>query len=146
MERLPTKCALARRNVPVPNLMCVLCGDYEESCDHLFVSCHFAQSAWQNLADWCRIPPIIAFGMKDLLTIHGSNPGSRRKKVIHVVILVAFWSIWKIRNDVVYRHAVPNFTRTLDEIKPMAYLWIKNQSKVAALTWEDWSRFNLGVM
>ncbi|XP_022039937.1 uncharacterized protein LOC110942467 [Helianthus annuus] len=146
MERLPTKCALARRNVQVPNLMCALCGDYEESCDHLFVSCHFAQTVWQNLAGWCRIPPIIAFGMKDLLTLHGSDPGSRRKKVIHAVILVAFWSIWKIRNDVVFRQAVPNFTRTLDEIKSMAYLWIKNRSKVAALTWEDWNRFNLGVM
>ncbi|XP_021995933.1 uncharacterized protein LOC110893121 [Helianthus annuus] len=146
MERLPTKCALARRNVAVPDRWCVLCGEYEETCDHLFVSCHYSQSIWQNLASWCRLQPIIAFGMNDLLTLHASSLGPRKRKTIQAIVLVAFWSIWKVRNEVVFRQAVPNFTRTLDEIKSMAYLWIKNRSKAVSLTWEDWSRFNLTSM
>ncbi|KAF5760003.1 putative reverse transcriptase zinc-binding domain-containing protein [Helianthus annuus] len=146
MEKLPTKCALASRNVPVLNQMCVLCGDYAETCDHIFVSCCFAQLIWQILAGWCRIPPIFAFGIKDLLTLHASSSGSRSKrKVIHAVILVAFWSIWKSRNDAIFRQVVPNVTRSIDEIKSLAYLWVKNRSKVVALTWEDWNRFNLDL-
>ncbi|XP_022027114.1 uncharacterized protein LOC110928407 [Helianthus annuus] len=146
MERLPTMAALARRNVPVPNQMCVLCGDYAETCDHIFVSCHFAQSIWQNLAIWCRMPPIIAFGIKDLLTLHGPRSSSRESKAIHAVILVTFWSIWKVRNEVVFNQAVPNVVKSLDEIKSMAYLWVKSRSKMASLSWENWSRFNLGAM
>ncbi|KAJ0471319.1 putative RNA-directed DNA polymerase [Helianthus annuus] len=143
MERLPTRCALARRSVPVQNRMCVLCGDYEETCDHLFVSCHFSQMVWQNIAIWCRLQPVIAFGINDLLSLHTSISGPKRRKVIHAVVLVAFWCLWKTRNDVVFRNGIPNFTRTLDEIKSMAFLWIKNRSKVSSLSWEDWSRFNL---
>ncbi|KAJ0510483.1 putative reverse transcriptase zinc-binding domain-containing protein [Helianthus annuus] len=146
MERLPTKSALARRNVPVSNRVCALCGEYDETSDHVFVSCHYSQMVWQNLAPWCRIQPVIAFGIKDLLSLHASSSGPKRRKAIHAIILVAFWSIWKMRNDVVFRQAVPNSTRTLDEIKSMAFLWVKNRSKAASLTWEDWSRFNLVAM
>ncbi|XP_022024071.1 uncharacterized protein LOC110924362 [Helianthus annuus] len=147
MERLPTKCALARRNVPVQNQLCVLCGDYEETSEHVFVSCQFAQTIWQNLAGWCMIPPVIAFGIGDLLTLHESSSGSRKiRKVIHALVLVTFWSIWKARNEVVFRQVKANTTRSLDEIKSVTYLWVKSRAKVAALSWEDWSRFSLGVL
>ncbi|XP_022024524.1 uncharacterized protein LOC110924846 [Helianthus annuus] len=146
MERLPTKSALARRNVPVPNQSRVFCGEYVESCDHIFVSCHFAQMVWQNVARWLRIQSIIAFGIQDLLTLHGLSSGSRRKKVIHAIVLVVLWCIWKTRNDIVFRNVVPNYARTLDEIKSMAFLWIKNRSKANSLSWEEWSHFNLGGM
>ncbi|XP_021980702.1 uncharacterized protein LOC110876851 [Helianthus annuus] len=147
MERLPTKWALARRNIPVQNQFCVFCGDYEETCDHVFVSCHFAQTIWQNLAAWCMIPPIIAFGINDLLTLHVSSSASRKKrKVIHALVLVTFWSIWKSRNEVVFRQLIPNTTRNLDEIKSMTFLWVKSRSKVASLSWEEWSHFNLSTL
>ncbi|KAJ0535080.1 putative RNA-directed DNA polymerase [Helianthus annuus] len=147
MERLPTRCALAVRNVPVSSQMCVICGDYAESSDHIFVSCSFAQMIWQILANWCGIPPIYAFGIKDLLSLHSSSSGSRRKrKVIHAVILVAFWSIWKSRNDAVFRQEVPNVSKSMEEIKSLAFLWVKNRSKVGALSWEDWCRFKLDAM
>ncbi|XP_035842805.1 uncharacterized protein LOC118489214 [Helianthus annuus] len=147
MERLPTRRALANRNIPVPNQMYVLCSDYVESCEHVFVSCHYAQMLWQNLAMWCGLPPIIAFGINDLLTLQDSASGSRRKrKVVHAIILVTFWSIWKMRNETVFKQGVPNVTRTLDEIKSMAYLWVKSRSKVVDLTWKNWSRFNLDAL
>ncbi|XP_022040199.1 uncharacterized protein LOC110942742 [Helianthus annuus] len=145
MERMPTKHALAIRNVPVLDHLCVLCGDYVETCDHIFVSCHFAQIVWLNIAAWCKLPPIIAFGINDLLTLHGVSSGSRKKrKALHAVVLVTFWCIWKMRNDVVFRQSSPNAMKMLDKIKSMAYLWVNHRSKEAALTWEDWSRFNFG--
>ncbi|KAF5754385.1 putative RNA-directed DNA polymerase [Helianthus annuus] len=50
MERLPTRIALAARNVDISDIRCVLCGDYDESSEHLFVSCQFAQSVWLVMA------------------------------------------------------------------------------------------------
>ncbi|MFS7949501.1 putative reverse transcriptase zinc-binding domain-containing protein [Helianthus anomalus] len=145
MERLPTKQALSARNVQIHDQLCVFCGEYVETSEHIFISCHFAQATWLNLATWWGIPPIIAFGLKDLLTIHGSSSGSEKKwKAIHAVVLVAIWNIWKSRNDALFRQLTPNWVKMLDEIKAMAYLWIKSRSKVTSLTWEDWSRFKFG--
>ncbi|XP_035844162.1 uncharacterized protein LOC118490565 [Helianthus annuus] len=38
-ERLPTRVALQRRGVTVQNLDCILCSDFCETSDYLFVSC-----------------------------------------------------------------------------------------------------------
>ncbi|XP_021995756.1 uncharacterized protein LOC110892933 [Helianthus annuus] len=145
MERLPTKHALSVQNVPVLDQMCVLCGDCIETSEHIFVSCQFAQMIWQNLAGWCMIPPIFAFGINGLLTLHETSSGSRKmRKALHAVALVTFWSLWKSRNEAVFGQIVPNSTKLLEEIKAMAYLWVKNRSRMATLSCEDWSRFNLG--
>ncbi|XP_022020165.1 uncharacterized protein LOC110920250 [Helianthus annuus] len=143
MERLPTKCALVARNVPVQDQECVFCGEVAETCEHLFVACHFAQSIWLSIAEWCNVQPIIAFGINDLLSIHEVSSGSSKKrKAVHAVVLVAIWCIWKLRNETIFRQGVLNYAKTLDEIKSMAYLWIKNRSKMGTLTWEDWGRFS----
>ncbi|XP_021996413.1 uncharacterized protein LOC110893637 [Helianthus annuus] len=145
MERLPTKCALIRRNITIHDNLCVLCGDFAETSEHIFVTCQFAQMVWQNIADWCNIPPIIAFGVNDLLDLHGAASRSRKKrKALHAVILVSIWSLWKLRNEAVFRQVNPSTTKVLDEIKAVAYLWVKNRSKMVALTWENWCRFEIG--
>ncbi|XP_022018936.1 uncharacterized protein LOC110918968 [Helianthus annuus] len=144
MERLPTKCALSNRNINVQNRFCSLCGDFDETSEHLLVACHFAQVIWKNIAYWCKIPLIIAFDIKDLLVLHGFSPGSRkRKKTLYAIILVAIWSIWKMRNEVTFGQAIPNTTKVLDEVKSMAFLWVKNRSKEVTLSWENWSRFSI---
>ncbi|KAJ0921865.1 putative reverse transcriptase zinc-binding domain-containing protein [Helianthus annuus] len=144
MERLPTKCALASRNISVQNNLCVLCGDYAETSEHLFVACQFAQMIWQNIADWCNIPPIYAFDLNDVLFLHETcSSNSTKKKVIHAVILTTIWSLWKLRNDSVFNNSVPHTTKILDEIKAMAFLWVRNRAKMVSMTWGDWSRFNI---
>ncbi|XP_022007604.1 uncharacterized protein LOC110906841 [Helianthus annuus] len=144
MERLLTRCALAVRNVPVQDRTCVLCGNYDETSEHIFVACQFAQLIWQNVASWCRIPPIIAFEVKDIITLHEVCSGSAKmKKALHAVTLVTIWSIWKTRNDAVFHQKAPNWVKNLDEIKALAYLWVKNRSKLASLTWEEWSNFKI---
>ncbi|XP_021975560.1 uncharacterized protein LOC110870691 [Helianthus annuus] len=145
MERMPTKVALSNRNIPVNNRLCVMCGNYEETCEHLFNSCHYAQSIWLYIASWCNIPPIVAFDIKDLLTVHMVSAGPRKKiKALYAIILVTFWSIWKSRNELVFKQKEPSLAKSLDEVKAMAFLWVKNRSKMASLTWEDWCRFKVG--
>ncbi|XP_022020167.1 uncharacterized protein LOC110920252 [Helianthus annuus] len=135
MERLPTRCALAARNISVQNRTCVMCGNDDETSEHIFVSCQFAQLIWQNVATWCTIPPIIAFEIKDLLTLHEICSGSAKKiKALYAVILVTLWNIWKSRNEAVFQQKIPNTTKILDEIKALAYLWVKNRSKLVSLT------------
>ncbi|MFS7916181.1 hypothetical protein Hanom_Chr02g00174121 [Helianthus anomalus] len=35
------------------------------------------------------------------------------------------------------------FGRVMEEIKALAYLWIKNRSKASDLTWDRWLKFDL---
>ncbi|XP_022007790.1 uncharacterized protein LOC110907064 [Helianthus annuus] len=145
MDRLPSKCALLRRNIPVQNDQCVFCGECSETSEHIFLTCQFAQIVWQIIADWCNIPPIFAFDISDLLSPTGVPASSRKKwKAVHAIVLVTFWCLWKMRNESVHRQGVPNVTRIVDEVKAMAFLWVKNRSKLAALTWEKWCRFDVG--
>ncbi|XP_021984710.1 uncharacterized protein LOC110880495 [Helianthus annuus] len=142
-EKLPTRTALALRRVNVPDLSCLFCGEYAESCEHIFVTCHFAQMVWQNIAIWCKMPPILAFDFKDLLELHGFSSGLRkRKKATHALVLIVGWCIWKTRNETMYNNGILNVLKVLEEVKSLGFLWVKNRSKEAFLTWEDWSRFS----
>ncbi|MFS8018578.1 putative reverse transcriptase zinc-binding domain-containing protein [Helianthus anomalus] len=120
--RLPTKEALARRRINIPNLSCILCGEYVESSDHLFVACHFAQTIWQNIASWCKIPPIVAFDIRALLDLHGFIQGSRkRKKALHAIVLIVIWCIWKTRNEAMFNNAQPHIVKVLEEVKSLGF-------------------------
>lgn len=59
MEILPLLLSLARRHIQVPLVQCPICGDCEESAEHLFVSCRFAES--EEISKWCKIPDISFF-------------------------------------------------------------------------------------
>ncbi|XP_021974524.1 uncharacterized protein LOC110869590 [Helianthus annuus] len=143
-DRLPTRCALARRSVNVPDLLCLFCSEHDETGEHLFVSCQFAQIIWQNIATWCKIPSFIAFDFKDILNMHGYNSGSwKKKKVLNAIFLVTVWCIWKARNEAMFNSVQPSVTKILDEVKSMAFLWIKNRSRDETITWENWRSFNI---
>ncbi|KAJ0586264.1 putative reverse transcriptase zinc-binding domain-containing protein [Helianthus annuus] len=143
-KRIPTIDALRQRNVPVEDGSCKLCGDIEETVDHLLNSCQFAAQVWQGVSTWCRIPPIFAFEVRDLCMVHKNlNLVAGKKKVINGVVLTACWCIWKERNEVVFADKKASVAKVLEEIKSLAYLWIKNRSPFTDLSWKDWVGFNL---
>ncbi|XP_022003010.1 uncharacterized protein LOC110900427 [Helianthus annuus] len=143
-DRLPTREALARRGIDITDASCVLCGEYVESSEHLFVACHFIQTVWQNITSWCKTLPIIAFVIRDIFGLHNFSPGSRkRKKTLQAISHIAIWSIRKTRNEVMFNNAQPNVIKVLEEVKSLGFLWVKNRSRELDLSWEDWCRFSV---
>ncbi|KAJ0494868.1 hypothetical protein HanIR_Chr12g0602351 [Helianthus annuus] len=58
-----------------------------------------------TLSAWCNIPNVFAFG--DLMEAHRFlNLGTKEKKIIHGIIMVTCWCIWKGRDAL-----ESNFTR-----------------------------------
>ncbi|XP_076892373.1 uncharacterized protein LOC143544101 [Bidens hawaiensis] len=140
-ERLPTLMALAARNIHLESTRCPLCGDYDETSDHLFVSCQSSQVIWQVIAQWCKVPTLYAFSIKDLLDFHLTIQGTeKRRKVIHAMVLITIWSIWKLRNDRVFNQAETLHSKTIEEIKSLGYLWVRCRSKESDITWNSWRR------
>ncbi|KAL8217461.1 hypothetical protein R6Q57_020834, partial [Mikania cordata] len=88
------------------------------------------------------IPPIFAFQIKDLLEIATIHKGDNTKKhLIHAVIIIGVWCIWKTRNEVIFNGSTPSIGRIVEEVKSMGFLWIKNRSKYHALDWDRWKCF-----
>ncbi|KAJ0523823.1 putative reverse transcriptase zinc-binding domain-containing protein [Helianthus annuus] len=143
-DRIPTKIALARRNIVVGDVRCSLCGIYEETTDHLFALCQFAQRIWEMIALWCKIYPLIVFGAKDVLQLKDYLSGSKKwKKAIHMVVQTALWSIWRCRNERVFSGKHMNGEQVFGEIRAVAFLWFKSRAKVPSLTWQQWVAFDL---
>ncbi|XP_022014071.1 uncharacterized protein LOC110913558 [Helianthus annuus] len=135
--------ALAQRNIQVNSDRCAICGDYAETSEHLFVSCHLAQTVWALITQWCKIPVFFAFGIKDILDLHlFVKSSTKKKKIIQAIVHVTFWSIWAARNKLIFDGSYPEVSKILEEVKVMSYLWVKNRSKDAAITLESWKRFD----
>ncbi|MFS7955598.1 hypothetical protein Hanom_Chr07g00644501 [Helianthus anomalus] len=115
---------------------------FKVTSEHLFVACHFKQILWQNIALWCRIPPIVAFDFKDLMNLYDFSPGSRnRKKAMHAVVLTTM-CIWKTRNEVLFHNDRPNAFKVLEQVKALGFMRVKSRAKESVLTWKDWSSFS----
>ncbi|KAJ0443306.1 putative RNA-directed DNA polymerase [Helianthus annuus] len=143
-ERLPTKDALAKRGITVQSSECIICRNYPETSEHLLVSCEYAQIVWQIIFQWCKSHPIITFSLKDILESHKQFGGSRKKKkTFHAVCQITIWSLWNMRNELMFSGKSTSVTNLVEEIKSKSFLWIKNRSKNSELTWDQWRVFDV---
>ncbi|KAJ0586807.1 hypothetical protein HanIR_Chr04g0155961 [Helianthus annuus] len=55
------------------------------------------------ISSWCKVPPIYALVLKDILELHSVGSSPKFKKAVHVVCLSAIWCIWKARNGCVFK-------------------------------------------
>ncbi|KAJ0935118.1 putative non-specific serine/threonine protein kinase [Helianthus annuus] len=103
LDRIPTRTALAKRNIHLDLVVCPLCGEVPESVDHIFTACEVSASLWLRLSVWAKTPPIYAFDFKDLLSCHkGLGLGKKARDIVRGLIVVACWCLWKARNEIVF--------------------------------------------
>jgi len=102
-DRISTRELLKRKNMALQDFTCVLCSNNtEESLLHLFLECPFAAQCW---------------GAINIQIAQYSDPFefllSFRNQLgvpffMEIIILMA-WSIWKSRNDQIFRQLQPSF-------------------------------------
>ncbi|KAJ0941225.1 hypothetical protein HanRHA438_Chr02g0092101 [Helianthus annuus] len=56
---------------------------------------------------------------------------------------VAIWVVWRSRNELVFNTKQACFAPMIEEIKHLAYLWIKSHSVLKEITWDEWCKFNV---
>ncbi|KAF5807675.1 putative RNA-directed DNA polymerase [Helianthus annuus] len=142
INKLATMDALQKRNIPGIDMRCVMCGDEDESAEHLFTSCCVATVIWQQVCRWCNIPNMVVFSIKDLLEAHdfcGLNSG--KKEVVKGVIRVACWSIWRARNEMIFSSKPISIGGIISEIKSVGFLWLHSRSKSLKVSWDNWCKF-----
>ncbi|XP_022019760.1 uncharacterized protein LOC110919816 [Helianthus annuus] len=144
---IPRKCnvfmdALKKRNIDRGDQTCVLCGEVDETVEHLFTSCNIASTVWSIVSMWCKIPMIWAFSVRDLLESHENiDLKGKKKQVIQGIIRIGCWSIWKARNESRFNNNPVKLEVIIREIKSVGFLWLNSRSKDSAVKWEEWCNF-----
>nr|GEU65261.1 RNA-directed DNA polymerase, eukaryota [Tanacetum cinerariifolium] len=117
LDRLPTRSNLARRNINVPSLECLLCNNVPESSSHLFFGCSVAKEVLKPI---CRLWDL---DFHDFDTYDGwlswfksIHLGSKSKGVLEGVFYVFWWSIWLYRNQLLFTSSKPRKSFIFDDI------------------------------
>lgn len=110
-DRLNTREMLKRRHYNVgDDLTCLLCGQTEEDVDHMILNCPFSKYCWSKL------------GMNPehhttRLTWLETAERNWHKPMFMETFLQASWSIWKERNDKLFRNISPSYNSWLARFK-----------------------------
>ncbi|XP_076940478.1 uncharacterized protein LOC143609668 [Bidens hawaiensis] len=103
----------------------VIGGEVEgESVDHITTGCGVAAVVWEHISRWCKVPPIYGFSVRDFLELHKSiKLGDLEKDAFHGIIVIAYWSIWKARNNKVFKGIEIKVEDIIIDIKSLGFLW-----------------------
>lgn len=95
-DRLSTR-NLFRRNMNLPSHVCVLCNlDTEETVEHLFMDCDFAKACWGLLG-------LTVISTPDNVQRFKSFKSQLNCSFYMEIIILLCWSIWTVRNDLIFR-------------------------------------------
>ncbi|XP_021996032.1 uncharacterized protein LOC110893224 [Helianthus annuus] len=140
-DRIPTRQALARRNILIVSVDCILCGADTEIVDHLFSACSIAASVWEKISDWIKIPPVFAFSFGDILSTHERVGENRKAKdIIRGLLMIACWCIWKACNEKFFSNGKGCSTEIFGEVKSIGFRWLKCRSSHKSIVWSEWCK------
>ncbi|XP_021979888.1 uncharacterized protein LOC110875998 [Helianthus annuus] len=144
LDRLPTKMALMRRNITVDNHLCVWCESNDETVEHILIGCRILAGIWNEISRWCRISGMFVFHVNDFVEMHDHCAMSGNKKmVLHGIIIIACWGMWRAGNEKVFSSKDPNIVEMIADIKTLGFLWYKHRFKGGVIDWDRWCSFDL---
>ncbi|XP_035834146.1 uncharacterized protein LOC118482665 [Helianthus annuus] len=138
MNRIVTVEVLKKRNVNVADPNCCLCGEIDETKEHLFCACSIASLLWNRISAWCKIPNIFVFSFRDLLEIHDHvGLSGIKKEALKRIIRIWCWNIWRARNGPKFNNIAVKVKKIISEVKSVGFLWYNVRSKNSNVSWED---------
>lgn len=106
--------------------LCHFCGAASESVEHLFLHCKVVWPIWCRVLRWWKIAWVIPGTVKSLFVWWQSWKFRKIKKELwELSFFAVLWSIWKVRNDLIFRGAVPKWEDMGDIIKHRISHWFK---------------------
>ncbi|XP_058733456.1 uncharacterized protein LOC131605076 [Vicia villosa] len=147
IDRLPTRDQLLKRgvaNVSCPN--CVLCGSCLESSSHLFFNCQVVKVIWKHVFLWLGIPN--DFNEEEIRcfeTIQDKVKSSNRRTLINFVWFATIWSIWLMRNAIVFKGEVFCFDVICSNIVFLSWRWLCSGYPKFRPIYYEWFKLPLSV-
>ncbi|GJT52544.1 RNA-directed DNA polymerase, eukaryota [Tanacetum coccineum] len=115
--RLPTRVNLSRRGVLLDSHLCPLCNAAMEDVQHVFFRCDVARVVLRKICRWWDLDwqEICSFSDWDAWFL-SFRLSSRLKSILEGVFYVAWWRIWRLRNQLVFDASPPNRSTIFDDI------------------------------
>ncbi|GKA55450.1 RNA-directed DNA polymerase, eukaryota, partial [Tanacetum coccineum] len=116
-DRLPTRVNLSRRGVLLDSHVCPLCNAAMEDVQHVFFRCDVARVVLRKICRWWDLDwqEICSFSDWDAWFL-SFRLSSRLKSILEGVFYVAWWRIWRLRNQLVFDASPPNRSTIFDDI------------------------------
>jgi len=145
VDRLNTKDMLQRRHLNIQGTStCMMCNSgQDETIEHLFFECQFAQECWQkidinwvlsrNIMDRLHQASTILDRLHQAATIHNIPCFTE-------AAIIASWELWKLRNDKVFLRRVPTLHLWFSNFKSQCLLQsciFKEVLKTSFCVWLD---------
>ncbi|KAF5936254.1 hypothetical protein HYC85_027383 [Camellia sinensis] len=119
-NRIKTSVFLQRIGVLHNNVstLCVFCKAVNETVDHVMVSCPFVWNVWAEMLNWWDVQGALP-GSVEVLILWWDEEcfSNKERKIWRGIPLVVLWSVWKLRNDVVFNASNPSLAELCEVIK-----------------------------
>ncbi|GKA32124.1 RNA-directed DNA polymerase, eukaryota [Tanacetum coccineum] len=127
-DRLPTRVNLSRRGVLLDSHMCPLCNAAMEDVQHVFFRCDVARVVFRKICRWWDLDwqEICSFSDWDAWFL-SFRLSFRLKFILEGVFYVAWWRIWRLRNQLVFDASSPNCSTIFDDIVSWSFLWCSSR-------------------
>lgn len=93
-------------------LSCKLCLEESESISHLFFSCKMVVSLWSSILKWLGMAMVLhSDSIIHFLQFSECLGKGKLCKITSTLWIITVWSIWNLRNDVLFNNATFNIDR-----------------------------------
>ena len=103
-DRLPTRSRLAAWGVPLSPL-CPLCSIYDETRDHLMLSCNYSREVWREVLHRCQPPSTMFTTWAELLSWIRSSQSKTLTLLRKLAVQTVIFHLWKQRNNLVHNQS-----------------------------------------
>ncbi|KAL5161528.1 putative ribonuclease H protein [Glycine soja] len=140
-DRLPTRKNLQRRQIQLTDSLCPLCRTQQEDASHLFFHCSKVQPIWWETMSWLQVKGAFPLSPQQHFHHHlGVQPTGVRNNRWHCWWLALTWSIWKLRNSIVFSNANFDANNLFKEAIFLLWSWLRGFEKDLTVHFNHWSR------
>ncbi|PNX76224.1 ribonuclease H [Trifolium pratense] len=141
-NRVPTKYNLLLRGILNNDSegCCVWCGN-RETANHLFLHCPTMFVVWYEIFKWLGVvvvvmPPNLFFLFDCFMVLAKTK---KERKGLLLVWHSVIWSIWRARNNHIFKNKVVEPREIVDEVKVLSWKWTADRSKISPCLFYEWS-------
>ena len=103
-DRLPTQARLAAWGLPIAPA-CPFCTRYDETRDHLMLTCAYSYEVWSEVMRRCQPPPSMITTWSELLSWIRSSRSKSLTLLRKIAGQTVIFHLWKQRNNLIHNQA-----------------------------------------
>lgn len=124
--------------------LCLFCNSEPENLNHILLLCLFAQKLWSIVIDWWG-SQWVSLVNELLHWWFGFKFRKKELRIWNAILIVVVWSLWRHRNECLFRGAQPNLEALFELIKVRVAYWVKNHHIRSMYSFNDFIS-NLGLI